>query len=278
MAMTSLFSQITRKGRKRAYLEGLRESLQNDWSDFKPKVVVENGIELNEVECSSCPKFASFPARCRVPFGSRLRSCITASTEYHLRDAKGLRILEIGCGESSFARSVIEELGGTWIGLDQRAGKGSAASVRSIAARIPEIPFLDSSLDGIFGIQTIEHWEDIFTPGDLTYAQALDDIWRALKPGGWAYFDAPIHLHGAKPFIRGDLKAIHAIFEESKWSNVKLTGWRRQTAPLKPHFAPTEESDRWLEVLGAGREQEVSELKAKPAWIIGVWAEKRQDG
>lgn len=276
--MSSIFSQLTRKGRKRAYLAGLKESLNQDWAEFRPKTRVENGVELAEVECASCPKFAAFPARCTVPFGSRLRSCITASTEYHLRSGTGLRILEIGCGESSFARSVIEDLGGTWIGLDQRAGKGAAASVRSIAARIPEIPFLDNSLDGIFGIQTIEHWEDIFTPGDLTYAQALDDIWRALKPGGWAYFDAPVHLHGAKPFIRGDLKAIRNIFETDKWCNIKLTGWRRRTAPLKPHFAPKAESDRWLEVLGQDAEQEVSDLKQKPAWILGIWAEKRQDG
>lgn len=143
------------------------------------------GVHLSEVHCAQCPKFSSFPARCSVPFGSRLRSCITASTEYHLRGVKGQRILELGCGESSFARSVIESEGGTWIGLDQRAGKMSKSSVRSIAARVPEIPFRDNSLDGIFGIQTIEHWEDIFTEGDLTYQAALDDILRALKPGGW---------------------------------------------------------------------------------------------
>lgn len=275
--MSTIFSKLTRKGRKRVYLKDLGRSLRQDWTDFSPETHTVDGIELAEVKCTACPKFASFPARCTVPFGSRLRSCITASTEYHLRSATGLRILELGCGESSFARVVIEELGGTWVGLDQRAGKANVASVRSIAARIPEIPFLENSLDGIFGIQTIEHWEDIFTPGDLTYEQALDDIWRALKPGGWIYFDAPVHLHGAKPFIRGDLKAIHAIFDPDKWCNIKLTSWRHQTGPIKPHFAPKGESDRWLQVFGSDAQDEVDALKENPAWIIGIRAEKRMD-
>jgi SAM-dependent methyltransferase len=260
-------SLLTRAGRRRAYLAGLEQTLERDWSHF------ELGDEaVVDVPCVQCPKFARFPARCTVPFGSRLRSCITASTEFHLRGLAGARVLEVGCGESSFARRVVELGGGTWTGIDQFVGAAGDGYGHSIAARMPHLPFLDESFDVVFGTQVIEHIED--PAMDIGYASALGDVWRLLRPGGWIFFDGPIHLHGAPEFVRGDLARIRAIFGRPAWSDVRLTTWRRKHEPLPKHHAPRHESERWAEILGEGTEREVAELRRRSAWIVAVRATK----
>lgn len=266
---------LTRGGRRRAYLDRLPEILEEDWRDFTPsESTLTPGVpELREVECVRCPKFRSFPARCSVPFGSRLRSCITASTELHLRGLAGKRVLELGCGESSFARKVVELGGGTWIGVDQVLGRSDPSRfVHSIQASVPYLPFRDESFDVVFGTEAMEHFEDPFTPGDLDYRAAFDAVWRILRPGGWIYFDGPIHLHGADEFVRGDVARIRSIFDG--WSDVRMLSWRRRHEPLRAHHAPERESSRWIKILGDGSEKEVEELRRRSAWILAVRASK----
>jgi SAM-dependent methyltransferase len=265
---------LTRAQRRRAYLERLPVALATEWARFAPPEVDQDGVTLREVRCRDCPKFAAFPARCRVPFGSRLRSCITASTEAHLHDLRGQRVLEIGCGESSYPRRVLELGGNTWVGIDQRPGKAGKESVRSIAGRVPATPFVDAAFDVVLGVQTLEHWEDVFTPGDCDYPRALQEIWRILRPGGWIYFDGPIHLHGSAPFVRGDLRAIRALFDTQPWTDVRMTAWRREHRPLRPHFAPREETARWREALGETDDAELERLERTPAWILAIRATK----
>jgi len=83
--LAGFLRRVTRAGRKRAYLERLARMLDEDWRDFEPSpsTLLPQVPGLCEVECARCPKFRRFPARCSVPFGSRIRACITAS------DARG---------------------------------------------------------------------------------------------------------------------------------------------------------------------------------------------
>jgi SAM-dependent methyltransferase len=264
---------LTREARRRAYLARLPEHLAR-WRGFEAAPGSFDGIEVEEVACAACPKLARRPARCTVPFGSRLRSCICASSELHLRVPPGARVLEIGCGESSFARAVIESSGGRWVGLDPRAGKAGKDSVRSVGGLVQRLPFQGASFDAVCGTQTLEHWEDPLAPhGKLGYASTLAEIWRVLRPGGWIYLDAPIHLHGASEFVRGDLAAIRAIFAHQPWQGLRFTSWRRLHEPLAAHRAPAHERERWPRIVGGDRKL-LARLARQAAWILAIRAAK----
>src|SRR5688572_4819784 len=233
--LVALAVAFLRRGGREEYLKRLQTTLRRERGELRLR---DNEL-VHDLACVDCPKFARFPARCTVPFGSPIRKCITASVEYHLRDTAGRRVLEIGCGSSSHAKAVVEYSGGEWIGLDPYPGRVGHPSVRTVGGVVQSLPFRDASFDIVCGVQTLEHWEDRTYPfGGLGYQSVINEVWRVLKPGGWVYFDAPIHVHGAPEFIRGDLPAIRGIFAHHDWRNVRMISWRRLHAPLKPRRPP----------------------------------------
>lgn len=254
------------------YFNRLEPALRKQWQQLP---LHESGA-LQDVRCTDCPKFSRMPKpRCTVPFGSPLRKCITASVEYHLRDVNGKRVLEVGCGESSHAKFVVEASGGTWVGLDPRAGKHGLDSVRSVGGVVQKMPFRDGSFDVVCGVQTLEHWEEEGSRfAGLGYQSVLAEVWRVLKPGGWLYLDAPIHLHGAAEFIRGDIPAIESIFRRQPWQNLRMMSWRRQHAPLKTRLAPSADRRGWPTSMPDSTELERNQLATQSAWVIAIRAEK----
>ena len=264
-----MFGLSARK-REDDYLKRLPEKLASEWNDFSP---VLRG-DIWEVSCRRCPKYRAFPPRCTVPVGSRLRSCVCASIEYHLRNVQDKLVLEIGCGENPFARRVIEQGGGRWLGLDPRPGSRGRLSTRSVAGQVKYLPFADAGFDAVVGIQTIEHWEDKYAEvEDCDYGAALSEVWRVLRPGGFVYFDAPIHLHGAPAFIIGDTERIKQIFSTRPWTNMRMLSWRRFHRPLRKKVAPRKERDRWPEVLGHDQTL-LKSLRGMSAWVLAIRAEK----
>lgn len=272
LALLLLLAANWKRLRRWNYFRRLKPALSSQWH----KLPLQESGSLQEVSCTSCPKFSRTPKpRCSVPFGSPLRKCITASVEYHLRDVSGLRVLEVGCGESSHAKFVVEASGGTWIGLDPRAGKHGKDSVRSVGGVVQQMPFKDESFDVVCGVQTLEHWEEEGSRfAGLGYQSVLAEVWRVLKPGGWLYLDAPIHLHGAAEFIRGDIPSIEAIFREQAWQNLRMMSWRRLHAPLKPRLAPKSDRQGWPMSMPDSSETERNQLASQSAWVIAIRAEK----
>jgi SAM-dependent methyltransferase len=230
--------------------------------------------ESRVVPCRRCPKFDSARQICRVPFGSPLRKCVVASLESHLRGAKGLTTLELGYGRRSLARRVVEVTGGSWTGLEPGEAPGTAAQIGSGAyGHAASIPFADRTFDLVFGIQSIEHWEEAHAsiPTRATHAECLREIWRVLKPGGSIYFDAPIHLHGHEMFVLGDLPRIRALFDDSLWSDVTFERWRYDYAPLAPYPTPQKEVAAWPEAL----RREAARRNRESVWLLSITAAKR---
>ena len=264
-------SGLLRQRREERYLADLGRRLEREWDGFAPRM--DGG--LLDVPCRRCPKFRPFPPRCVVPFGSRLRSCVCASVEYHLRDARGLSVLEIGCGENPFARTVVEAAGGSWTGVDPRSGAHGRTTVRTMAGQANAVPVGDASFDVVIGVQTIEHWECPHSTGvqDCDYPSAMAEVWRVLRPGGRIYFDAPIHLHGAPCFVEGDLAAIRAIFATRPWTDVRMLSWRRRYRPFRRTIAPAKERLRWP-ALFRDRPEVVERLRGRSAWVLSISARK----
>lgn len=258
-------------GRWRYYL-GLKKSLARNWDGLK----LQKNDGLLEVACQACPKYSSLTSRCTVPFGTPLRKCIHASGELHFRQMAGKLALEIGCGQESHTKTVIETVGGHWIGLDPRPGKEGRHSIRSVGGLGQQLPFRDECFDVVFGIQTIEHWgETASTYGRGDYhGEVLEEAWRVLKPGGWIYFDAPIHLHGTAEFIRGDMDSIRRLFQHQNWHNLQMMSWRHLYEPLRPRIAPPVDYDQWPRLMPDSSLEEREQLRRKSAWVLAIRAEK----
>lgn len=227
------------------------------------------------VACKMCPKFDAGKSACRVPFGSPLRKCVTASIEAHLRGAKGKNVLEIGFRGSDLARRVVEAVGGTWTGVEPilpadsgpRMARGSAA----------EIPFADETFDIVFASQSFEHWQDTAAdlPAPRSYAECLTEIRRVLKPGGFVYLDAPIHLHGHGMFVIGDVARITALFTPAAWGNVQVERWRYDYAPLPRYPTPEKDVGNWPARFEGYAEDALPAIQASASvWLLVVTAEK----
>jgi hypothetical protein len=257
--------------RKELYrLTVARHLVRDDWE----RRYWYDDVASRIVPCRRCPKFDAAREICRVPFGSPLRKCVVASLESHLRGAKGLTTLELGYGRRSLARRVVEVSGGSWTGLEPGEAPGTAAALGSGAyGHAASIPFADATFDLVFGIQSIEHWEEAHAsiPTPATYAECLREIRRVLKPGGSIYFDAPIHLHGHEMFVLGDLARIRALFDPGIWTDVVLERWRYDYAPLPAYPTPGKEVAAWPEAL----RREAQRRNRDSVWLLSIAARKR---
>jgi SAM-dependent methyltransferase len=169
---------------------------------------------------------------------------VVASTEAHLRDTRGCRVLELGYARHSYGKTIVELCGGSWTGIEPLIDRRRPAALGSGSyGHAGDIPFPDESFDLVFGNQTFEHWAEPLPDGTVppSYRECLAEIWRVLKPGGRLDLDAPIHLHGHEMFVAGDVERILALFDDTLWSGTVAERWRYEHAPL-PRY-PTPEAD-----------------------------------
>lgn len=178
---------------------------------------------------------AKYPSGVKSPKESVLANAVNAANHDLLKSITPTdRVLEIGCGSSSFLKDHMK-VQSNWEGidvfsLDSRGRKCIATKLGSVH----EIPFNNESFDIILSNQSIEHW---FEYG-VSISTGLREIARVLKIGGVAHLNFPFFLHGHPLFVRGDLKSILELiddsnlnvddliaFEDSQESN--YPGWRR---------------------------------------------------
>lgn len=234
----------------------------------------ENGER--RIACRTCPKFDAGRERCTVPFGTPIRKCIVASIEAHMHDAAGKDVLEIGFGTFTLPKNLVLRSGGTWTGIEPRHpdpakfGKGGYGHAG-------DIPFDDQTFDFIYGIQSLEHWVQLYKPieTDYSYADYLKEVHRVLKPGGSVYFDVPIHIHGNEMFIVGDLERIRGLFDTALWTDVTLERWRYEHEPLAP-FRPWKRlAKQWdVEIVSYPAELIEKIRTENSAWILVLTARK----
>jgi SAM-dependent methyltransferase len=235
----------------------------------------EDGCRI--VACRSCPKFDAGKQICSVPYGTPLRKCVVGSLESHLHGTQGLRTLELGCGRRSLGKHVVETSGGSWIGIEPNAARRTAEIGKSCYGHAASIPFPNETFDIVFGIQSLEHWEEKqpSIPEGLTYAACLAEVWRVLKVGGSIYFDAPIHLHGHEMFVRGDIPRIRRLFDDALWSDVTLEKWRYDREPLAPYPTSEKEVAAWPSYLPADAVEELVRLGRRSVWLLTITAKKK---
>lgn len=124
---------------------------------------------------------------------ARYRKCIELF-EQHAGAAKGMRLLDFGCGDGAFSYELCQRGAQVW-GIDpaseavafarlNHGRRNSSALFCCASGYLP--PFPDSSFDGVLSTDVIEH---VRQP-----ERFLRSIQRVMKPGAWAVISTPIRL------------------------------------------------------------------------------------
>lgn len=85
------------------------------------------------------------------------------------------KCLEIGCG-----RGVYQNLVADWTGIDLSDSVREYIKKPFVQGSASELPFADSSFDGVWSIWVFEHVPEV--------EKALNEVRRVLKPGGVLFF------------------------------------------------------------------------------------------
>lgn len=93
--------------------------------------------------------------------------------------AANKKLLDVGCGKGRFARVFREHDPATLIsGLDisEQMLRHVPPGIDKISGLMTELPFGDSTFDGVYATESLEHAVDI--------ERAIDEMCRVLRPGG----------------------------------------------------------------------------------------------
>jgi ubiquinone/menaquinone biosynthesis C-methylase UbiE len=121
-----------------------------------------------------------------------------------LGDVRGKKVLELGCGDGENSIQIVNR-GGRVSGVDvsdslielakQRMLVNGFAEGYEFSAGSPhELPFPDQSFDVVFGIAILYR---------LDLELASREIWRVLRPGGYAVFKEPVRNSRLMTRVRG---------------------------------------------------------------------------
>ena len=268
---------LIRSLRKELYRRSMRQRLaHNGWAGQYWHE--QNGLRV--IACRQCPKFDSTGSVCTIPYGTPLRKCVVAATEAHLRNIEpGMDVLELGFGRRSLARQIVELRGARWTGIEPEVDAPPKLGDGGFG-HTADIPFGDETFNLICGIQSFEHWAEPHPkiPPGIDHPTCLREIWRALKPGGTLYLDAPIHLHGHEMFILGDYARILDQFDTDLWQDVVAETWREDFAPLARYAPPESDVQYWQgSVTSADAETLENIRQQRSAHLFTVTARKRSD-
>lgn len=113
------------------------------------------------------------------------------------------RLIELGCGNARLARSLVQRYpGAQLVGLEvdevQHAKNVTNPQQRLVfmAGSAEAVPFPDASFDGALMLKSLHH-----VPLD-GMDQALAEVARVVKPGGWFYVSEPIFGGALNEIVR----------------------------------------------------------------------------
>ena len=137
-------------------------------------------------------------------------ACQETEIYHRLLSLEGKHILELGCGSAMITRDIAEKGEGrriTALEVDEIAHENNLQitdlpNVDFILAGAEDIPLGDESVDVVFMFKSLHH-----VPVDLM-GQAMHEIRRVLKPGGYLYVSEPV--------FAGDFNEILRLFHDER--------------------------------------------------------------
>lgn len=153
------------------------------------------------------------------------------------------RIIELGCGNARMARALLQRHAGSQVvGLEvdevQHAKNVANPQQRLVfmAGSAEAVPFPDSSFDGAMMLKSLHH-----VPLD-GMDQALAEVARVVKPGGWFYVSEPIfggalneivRLYNDENTVR---RAAQAALDRAVARGTHWTEWTERRFAQPAHF------------------------------------------
>lgn len=186
-------------------------------------------------DCNACAYLAgstctALPKEWPVIPVNLVRACVVAiCQEYNRLIAAGMRVLEIGCGTWSPIRQHCQQFGARWEGIDANEFYYGERTIATRIESVEDLSFPDETFDIVVGNQTLEHWNEFGCKPGLGIWQCF----RVLKIGGMLLMNVPIHFHGSRIFVEGNLEAIADLFRPYS-ADLQLNPWRRNSWPLQP--------------------------------------------
>jgi ubiquinone/menaquinone biosynthesis C-methylase UbiE len=181
-------------------------------------------LVIEDRSCSSCPKYSFCKGDQPGDKETRgaLRTCQRTIEKIYYNEIYDKDILEVGCGSTKkggFIKQIVESNNCRWTGIDI-----SETDLATYVCGVEKMPFDDKSFDWVIGSQTLEHWKNT--------KKALKEIRRVLRNDGKVSLTAPIHLHGGKNFVRGELDAIANTIDKSGFNIETFETWKKNAADL----------------------------------------------
>ncbi|MFO1457223.1 MAG: class I SAM-dependent methyltransferase [Steroidobacteraceae bacterium] len=140
------------------------------------------------------------------------------------------RILEAGCGAARLARELLQRHPGaelTGIEVDDRQHAKNLADpaprLTFLRAGAQQVPFPDASFDGALMLKSLHH-----VPRPLM-AQALGELARVVRPGGWLYVSEPVYAGDFNEVIRifNDEREVRAAAQQAVDAAAAAGPWRQ---------------------------------------------------
>lgn len=128
---------------------------------------------------------------------------ITRATIEALVPIRGVRVLEIGCGDGRITGQLAPEpslLAGVEPCADQAAIAGRIEGACIAAAAAEHLPFADNAFDTVLFTLSLHHAES---------AKALEEAARVTRPGG--------SIIAVEPHPHGTVQLLSHIFEDEGW-------------------------------------------------------------
>lgn len=161
-----------------------------------------------------------------------LGACIIPIVENYLSFIKaGMRVLDIGCGSWGKIKHHCETVGARYEGIDVATEYFGEKSVATRIENLANLSFPDEHFDVVIGNQSMEHWSE----NGCTLEWGLYQCFRVCKLGGKVLLNVPIHFHGTRVFMLGNISAIESLFTPFS-SQTRLVPWGYPSNPLPSLF------------------------------------------
>lgn len=183
-------------------------------------------------------------------------ACTVAIVESYLPMIKaGMRLLEIGCGTWERIKRHCAEVGAHYEGIDTQSEYYGKPTTATRIENLASLSYADESFDLVIGNQTMEHWAEYGCATEW----GLHQCFRVCKTGGQVLLNVPMHFHGTKRFLMGDIAKIRREFEPFS-REIVVEEWGNPSFPIPPFYA----------------HPEFLLLRSKPAYVVDIRARKDQ--
>lgn len=161
-----------------------------------------------------------------------LGACVIPIVEDYLSFINGnMRVLDIGCGSWNKIKHHCEKVGAVYEGVDVVAEYFGEKSVATRIENLASLSFPDEYFDIVIGNQSMEHWAE----NGCTLEWGLYQCFRVCKRGGRVLLNVPIHFHGTRIFMLGNIPAIESLFKAFS-NQTELIFWGYPSDPLPSLF------------------------------------------